>query len=172
MCELGNLCWPPVSRSPQGVPVEPRPSGSPRRAAIAFAMAWTRSSSCASDCASRLRTSRLNEASPEILVKAMLWVGVKFSDRVGHVSACGVPFAPELIQRMDEISAGNDAVVTTGARHAATVVVFADDARGGKPPVATYPGDDPDGKASRLRARGPARCACHSAARIRFPSMH
>jgi hypothetical protein len=48
----------------------PSSNCTPRRAAIAFAMAWTRSSSCASDCASRLRTSRLNEASPEILVKA------------------------------------------------------------------------------------------------------
>ena len=26
------------------------------------------------------------------------------------------------------------------------MIVFADDARGGKPPVAPYPGDDPNGK--------------------------
>jgi hypothetical protein len=62
------------------------------------------------------------------------------------MSLPAAPFVPELIQRIDEISAGHDAVVTIGARHAAAVVVFADDARGGKPPVAPYPGDDPDGK--------------------------
>src|SRR6202040_2445659 len=33
----------------------------------------------------------------------LLRVGVKFACRECHVLACGVPFAPELIQRMDEI---------------------------------------------------------------------
>jgi hypothetical protein len=44
----------------------------------------------------------------------LLRIGAKFVPREGHVLACGVPFTPELIQRVDEISAGHDAVVTVG----------------------------------------------------------
>ena len=72
----------------------------------------------------------------------LLRVSEKFSDRERHVLALGIPFPPELIQGVDEISASNDAVVPIGSRHAAAVTVLAEDPGRRKPVISAYPGND------------------------------